>query len=130
MEKAKEICPTTTMELVQNGALLVDVREKDEVENLSYNVPNLLHIPLTEFEQRFNEVPKEGEVVLVCRSGGRSLRATMFLMNHGWQNVSNMQHGLIRWVEKGFPTIGDTSVVVPVNTGSCCGPSDSGSSCC
>jgi len=122
----KEICPTTTKEWVKNGALLVDVREKDEVEILAYDVPNILHIPLSEFEDRFSEISKNKEVVMVCKSGGRSLRAAGFLVNNGYDKVVNMQHGIIRWVQKGFPTKGDPSSVLGNGNSSCC----SSSSCC
>lgn len=128
MEAAKEICPTTTMKKVAEGAILVDVREKDEVNKLSFDVPNLILIPISEFEDRYNEVPKDKDVVLVCKEGSRSLKATYFLMNHGWKNVYNMQHGLTRWVQKGFPTNGDA--VIESGEGSdCCGTSNK-SSCC
>lgn len=120
----KEICPTTTQEWVKKGALLVDVREKDEVEALAYDVQNIINIPLSEFEERFNEISKSQDVVMVCKSGGRSLRAAGFLMNHGYTNVVNMQHGIARWVQKGFPTKGNTSVVS--GSDSCC----STSGCC
>lgn len=131
MKEAKEICPTTTRGKVQEGAILVDVREKNEIDELSFDVPNLIHVPLSEFEERYTEVPKAKEVVLVCKDGGRSLKATYFLMNHGWTNVMNMQHGLVRWVQKGFPTKGDeTSVIENAGSGSCCGTSSSNSSCC
>ncbi|MBU3660323.1 MAG: rhodanese-like domain-containing protein [Flavobacteriales bacterium] len=130
----KEICPTTTQEWIKNGALLVDVRENDEVEVLAYDVPLILNIPLSEFENRFEEIPTEKDVVMVCRSGGRSLRAAGFLINHGYnsEKVVNMQHGINRWVEKGFPTKGDTSVVLGNTTSnSCCTPTSGGStSCC
>lgn len=120
----KEICPTTTQEWVKNGALLVDVRKKDEVAALSYDVPNIINIPLSEFEERFNEIPKDQDVVMVCKSGARSLRAAGFLVNHGYTNVVNMQHGITRWVQKGFATKGDTTVIT--GDGSCC----STSGCC
>lgn len=120
----KEICPTTTQEWVKNGALLVDVREKDEVTELAYDVPNIINIPLSEFEERFNEVPKDKDVVVVCKGGGRSLRAAGFLVNHGYTNVVNMQHGIARWVQKGFPTKGNTTSVT--ENDSCC----STSGCC
>lgn len=120
----KEICPTTTQEWVKNGALLVDVREKDEIAELAYNVPNIINIPLSEFEERFTEIPKDKDVVMVCKGGGRSLRATGFLVNHGYDKVVNMQHGIARWVQKGFPTKGNTSVVT--GSDSCC----STSGCC
>lgn len=129
----KEICPTTTQRWVANGAILVDVREKDEVAQLAYDVPNILHIPLTQFEERFAEIPKDRDVVMVCKSGGRSLRAAGFLVNQGYDNVVNMKHGLIRWAQKGFPTIGDTSSILQnAATSSCCDTSSSENrkSCC
>lgn len=117
----KEICPTTTQGRVRDGALVVDVREKDEVSQLAYDVPNIINIPLSEFEDRFTEIPSDKEVIMVCKSGGRSLRAAGFLVNHGYQNVVNMQHGIIRWVQKNFPTIGDTSSILGISTNeSCC----------
>ena len=120
----KEICPTTTQKWLDEGALLVDVREKAEIEELAYDVPNLLHIPLSEFENRYSEIPKDQPVVMACKGGNRSLRATGFLVNHGYTNAVNMQHGIARWVQKGFPTKGNTQVVT--GSDSCC--SDSG--CC
>lgn len=114
----KEICPTTTQNWVKNGALLVDVREIDEVAQLAYDVPNLVNIPLSEFEERYTEIPKNQIVVLVCKSGGRSLRAAGFLVNHGYDTVVNMQHGISRWIEKGFPTKGE--ITNTFATDSCC----------
>ena len=125
----KEICPTTTQDWVKNSALLVDVREKDEVAELAYAVPNIINIPLSEFEERFNEIPKDKQVVMVCRSGGRSLRAAGFLVNHGYTNVVNMQHGMIRWAEKGFPTKRTISGNSQ-STGYCYTTSNSSLSCC
>lgn len=129
----KEICPTTTQEWVKNGALLVDVREKDEVAELAYDVPNIINIPLSVFEEHFTEIPKDKVVVMVCKSGGRSLRAAGFLVNHGYDKVVNMKHGIIRWVQKGFPTKGDTASILENSIGSgCCGstPKKSEQSCC
>lgn len=128
MEKqtlVKEICPTTAQKWIKDGALLVDVREKDEVATLAYDVPNSIVIPLSEFEDRFNEIPKDQPVVMACKGGGRSLRAAGFLANHGYDKVVNMQHGIIRWAQKGFPTKGDTASVLG-ESGDCC----SSSSCC
>jgi rhodanese-related sulfurtransferase len=117
-----EICPTTTQSWVADGALLVDVREPNEIAELAYDVPNILEIPLSEFENRFTEIPKDQKVVMVCRSGGRSLRAAGFLVNHGYDQVVNMKHGIIRWVQKGFPTIGDTSSIIPKESDCCSKP--------
>jgi rhodanese-related sulfurtransferase len=133
-----EICPTTTQGWVKKGALLVDVREKDEVEQLAYDVPNIVNIPLSEFEIHYKELPFDKDLVMVCRGGGRSLRAAGFLINNGYDpgKVVNMQHGIIRWAQKGFPTKGDTATVLGTTTNSgCCGTSNTKSttdnnSCC
>ena len=127
----KEICPTTTQAYVKDGALLVDVRELDEVLILDFDVPQMLHIPLSEFDVRFTEIPKDRVVVTVCSSGTRSLRAAGFLVNHGYSQVVNMQLGLTRWVQKGFPTKGDISSFTQTTSSSCCTPSvNSGGDCC
>lgn len=117
-----EICPTTTQLWVRKGALLVDVREKHEVKQLAYDVPNIVNIPLTEFEKRFKELPMDKELVLVCQAGARSLRAAGFLINNGYDRIKvvNMQHGIIRWVQKGFSTQGDTSAVLGTNADDGC----------
>lgn len=120
----KEICPTSAWKRAKSGALLVDVREKEEILALAFDVPDILHIPLSELEERFTEIPKERDVILVCKGGSRSLRATAFLQNHGYTNAVNMQFGLARWVQKGFPVTGDTSVVT--GSDSCC----SSTGCC
>jgi rhodanese-related sulfurtransferase len=131
---ATEICPTTTQGRVKDGAMLVDVRERDEVAQLAFDVPNIVNIPLSEFEERYLELPKDKELVMVCRGGRRSLKATYYLMNRGYENVVNMQHGIVRWVQRGFPTKGDTSSVLVKNeSAGCCGtsaPAAKSGSCC
>jgi rhodanese-related sulfurtransferase len=120
----KEICPTTTQQWVKDGALLVDVREENEITQVAYDVPSIMNIPLSEFEDRFKEIPKDRTVVVVCQSGGRSLRAAGFLINHGYENVVNMKHGMKRWLERGFPVKGSEQSIMEGS--SCC----STSGCC
>ncbi|HOZ70775.1 MAG TPA: rhodanese-like domain-containing protein, partial [Chitinophagaceae bacterium] len=67
-----EICPTSTQVWVKRGAILVDVREQNEVEQLAFDVPSIVNIPLSEFEIRYKELAMDKELVIVCRSGSRS----------------------------------------------------------
>lgn len=120
----QEINPTTAQEWVRKGAVLVDVREPDEVDRLAFDVPHILNLPLSSFEQRYKEIPQGQDVVMVCKGGGRSQRATGFMVNHGYQKVVNMQEGIAGWVRKGLPTKGDTTEVT--GSDSCC----SSSGCC
>ncbi|HHB78854.1 MAG TPA: rhodanese-like domain-containing protein [Saprospiraceae bacterium] len=109
MKPAKEICPTTTMGKIKEGALIVDVRSPKEVKTVTFDVPNYVNIPLDQLEERIHEIPKDKDVVFVDKTGTKSLKATYFLMNAGYENVYNMKDGLVKWVAKKFPTKGDTA---------------------
>ena len=119
LQEAKEVCPTTTRRLIGEGAVLVDVREPGEIASIAFDAPDILHIPMSELEQRWSEVPKNREVVLVCQVGARSLKATYFLQYHGYTQVSNMAGGIKKWVRKGFPVKGQL-LAVGTCAGGCC----------
>ena len=133
MKNAVEVCPTTALDMIEKkGALLVDVREMDEVAEASFDVPGIMLIPYSDFEERFREIPADRDVIIGCHIGERSLMATYFLMNHGYEKVSNMQYGIVRWAEKGFPMKGELKRKI----GGCCcsggeqtGTGKSGSCC-
>lgn len=120
LEEAKQVCPTTTQRLVREGALLVDVRERNEVAALAFNVPEVVNIPLLELEQRWSELPKDRDIVLVCENGARSLKATYYLQFQGFTRVSNMEGGIVKWMGKNFPVIGQRLQTPAASTG-CCG---------
>ncbi|MDC2863181.1 rhodanese-like domain-containing protein [Bacillus sp. BP-3] len=76
---------------------IIDVREVDEVA--AGKIPGAVNIPLGLIEFRMNELDKSKEYIMVCRSGGRSGRATQFLENHGFI-VMNMTGGMLAWKGK------------------------------
>jgi rhodanese-related sulfurtransferase len=76
---------------------LIDVREVDEVA--AGKISCAENIPLGLVEFRMNELDKSKEYVMVCRSGGRSGRATQFLESHGYK-VINMTGGMLAWEGK------------------------------
>ena len=123
LEEAKQVCPTTTRRLVSEGTLLVDVRERTEVARIAFDVPAIINIPLFELEQHWSELPKDRELVLVCESGERSLKATYYLQFQGFTRVSNMEGGLLKWMRKGFPVIGQRFEAPASTESSCCGGS-------
>jgi rhodanese-related sulfurtransferase len=89
-------------ELLSDGeGLIVDVREPHEF--VSLRAPGAVSMPLAEFVARHADLPRDRQVLLVCRSGSRSLRATMFLMQQGFGNVANVDGGMIAWKNAGLP---------------------------
>ena len=121
LDEAKEVCPTTTQSLLKQGYTLVDVRERDESARLAFDVANLISMPLSELEQRYAELPKDRPLILACQNGSRSLRATYYLMNKGYTNVTNMKFGMARWVARGFPILGDPGELPTTPSSGCCG---------
>ncbi|WP_028306083.1 rhodanese-like domain-containing protein [Deinococcus ficus] len=97
----QEVTPQEGLARVQGGALLVDVREQNEYDEVHAQGARL--IPLSEFESRYAELPQDQEIVLICRSGARSGRATQFLMDQGYTRVANLQGGTLAWDEAGLP---------------------------
>jgi rhodanese-related sulfurtransferase len=59
---------------------------------------------LGELESRLAEVPKDQEIVVMCRSGNRSQTGAEILANAGFTNVSSMAGGIKDWSARGFPT--------------------------
>ena len=121
LDEAKEVCPTTTQILLKQGYTLVDVRERDEIAQLAFDVPQLIIMPLSELEQRYAELPKDRPLILACQNGSRSLRATYYLMNKGYTNVTNMKFGMERWVARRFPVQEDPGALAHGATTGCCG---------
>lgn len=91
--------------LSKRGALIIDVREPDELKEIAYDVKDIKNIPLGELETRLTEVPKDKQVIVVCKRGGRSSKAYELLKRKGFVNISNMEGGMDAWSEKSLPTI-------------------------
>ena len=62
--------------------LLLDVREMFELAVES--VPGAIHIPLAQLRSRLNELPRDREICVICRSGGRAYYATRVLLQNGF----------------------------------------------
>lgn len=74
--------------------VLLDVREAEEWA--AGHIPGAVWIPLGELPQRLAELPKDREIVCVCRSGHRSEMATLLLRAHGF-DARNLTGGMLNW---------------------------------
>lgn len=94
------ITPSELKARLDNGEdmVVVDVRQLWELDISSVDFAT--HIVLDTLPQRLNEIPKDKTVVMICRSGGRSMQACMFLDAQGWgkdQDLLNLQGGILGW---------------------------------
>ncbi|GGF33051.1 hypothetical protein GCM10010954_35280 [Halobacillus andaensis] len=74
---------------------IIDVRENEEVAQGM--IPTAQHIPLGNVPEEVNKLDPNKEYVMVCRSGRRSMNASEFLNEKGFQKVHNLEGGMLNW---------------------------------
>ena len=88
-------------DLYQTGDYLLDVRTQTEWDE--FHIPGTTLIPLDELESRVDEVPRDKNVVVVCRSGNRSQDGRDILRQAGFTSVTSMDGGVSDWRDAGYP---------------------------
>lgn len=113
-KETKEISPKEALELAKKDVLFVDVRSKEEVKALAYDVKNSINIPLDELAQNLSKLPKNKQLVLVCKSGVRSSEAYDLLKKKGYTDIAAMTGGIDKWAALKYPvTTGKACCVDP-----------------
>jgi rhodanese-related sulfurtransferase len=104
--RANEVRDVTPDELARGMSdgtmLLVDVREPNETALESY--PGALIVPLSAFDPAQIPDPAGKQVVFACRSGKRSVTASLLAQDAGYPYDSHLAGGLIAWKAAGLPT--------------------------
>lgn len=83
------------------NVLILDVRTEEEWD--SGHVDGAVLVPLSELENRVGELDKSRKTIVYCMIGVRSPRASMILIDAGFQHVYNMTGGIDAWKEAGYP---------------------------
>jgi len=107
-DPAEATVPTVTItglpDPLPEATTVLDVRETLEWQH--GHIEGATHIPLGELTARLDEVP-HGPVVVVCKVGGRSAQATMWLAQQG-RDVTNLDGGMLDWQAAGRPMVAET----------------------
>jgi len=83
--------------------VVIDVREAWELQLAS--IPGVLHIPMNEIPAKLAELDKDSEIVVMCRSGGRSMQVAQFLARNGFRSVANLTGGILAWSREVDPSV-------------------------
>ncbi|MFD1608712.1 sulfurtransferase TusA family protein [Oceanobacillus luteolus] len=78
--------------------IVIDVRE--QAEYAFNHIPNAISIPMGELESRLNELNKDDELYMICRTGNRSDLAAQKLAEKGFTNVTNVIPGMSQWEDE------------------------------
>ena len=88
--------------LTDGRMLLVDVREPNEVATESNTAAVVM--PLSQFDPAALPDPAGREIVFVCRSGRRSVTASLAAQEHGLPYDKHLAGGILAWKAAGLPT--------------------------
>lgn len=86
------------------GLAVLDVREQVEWDH--GHIEGAVHVPLMDLPQRLGDVP-DGQVLVVCKVGGRSGQAVGWLAQQGY-DVVNLDGGMLDWAAAGRPMVSET----------------------
>lgn len=94
----QNISPDELISILQEEKdyFLVDVREPEELLETGF-IPGAVNIPVSEIKQDFSSLPKTGKLIIYCRTGRRSADVAGFLTGKGFNNVYNLEGGIVGW---------------------------------
>ncbi len=81
--------------LEENTTVILDVRETEEYAQ--GHIPGSVLIPLGQLDNRCDELNKDQEIFVICKSGGRSNQACLILQENGFEEVFNVLPGMSGW---------------------------------
>lgn len=85
------------------GVRLIDVREPSEFSDQLGHIPGSELVPLPTMPHVAPSWDRENTYLIICRSGGRSANAAMWMANQGFTSVFNLSGGMIAWNQAGLP---------------------------
>jgi len=96
----KNITTAEVASLIDKGEkmVLLDVREPYEYKQS--HIEGSMLIPLGSLSQNLDKLDKDDKIIVICRSGNRSVTASKILINNGFNNVSNMLGGMLGWEKR------------------------------
>lgn len=82
--------------------VLLDVRTAEEV--VEAHIPGVLRLDIIggEFQRRIEQLDRECDYLLVCRSGNRSGYAAAMMLQLGFRRAVNMEGGMLAWLRQGY----------------------------
>ncbi len=105
-EKAQytDISVQQAKEMIDKGEVFIlDVRTQEEYN--AGHIRNSTLIPVQDLSKRLNEVPRNREILVYCRTGGRSTAASEILVNNGFTQIYNMKGGITEWTKAGYEVV-------------------------
>ncbi|NQT09521.1 rhodanese-like domain-containing protein [Candidatus Bathyarchaeota archaeon] len=83
--------------------VILDVRTPSEFDD--GHIEGAINIPVDYLAERLNELSKDNELLVYCRTGNRSARAVGILDESGFTKIFHMDAGITGWIDAGYPVV-------------------------
>lgn len=93
------------VELTESRALIVDVREQEELDIIQFDTTEIIHLPLSSIAETFSSLPKDKTLIIACSNGVRSVKVANLLKHQGFTNATNLDGGINQWYREGLPLV-------------------------
>ena len=103
--------------LLEQQAIMIDVREKDEFEVEQVALPDAIHIPMPKIVDRLDYIPDDRLIIVIDSQGERGTKVANLLNRQGYNDVANLDGGMVQWKAAGLPV----ENILPDECGGCCG---------
>jgi rhodanese-related sulfurtransferase len=110
------LTPKESLELCNEGAIIVDVREPYMNKFKMFKVDQVLYLPYSELEKHYRNLPSDTILIFTDAVGLKSRESVLFMKEQGYDNIANLAGGIVDWERDGLPLTTDISARL---SGSC-----------
>jgi len=104
IEGVRHVVPKEAYEALEKGrAVLLDVRELNEVKLESIPLDRVINHPMSVIADRLPYLSKDQNIVVICQAGVRSVKVANLLNRNGYPRVANLEGGFTLWKALGLP---------------------------
>ena len=111
--------------LTNDQAVLIDVRDEDEVEEGNIPLDKVLYHPMPIIIERLPYISKDQHIIIACAEGIRSVKVANLLNIKGYPSVTNLDGGLAIWQQKKLPYVQKSNPKSGCGCGCSCSSNDS-----
>ena len=101
------LSPKEAYHEIQQGALLLDIREDYDTDYKKFNVPEVLYCPYRHFDECSNRIPKNRALIVAASTSLRSKKIVEKLIALGFSTIANLNGGMVDWERDGLPILVD-----------------------
>lgn len=90
-------------EVIENKAVILDVREMSLIGYKNFDVPKVIHIPGSKMAEKYMSLPVDVPIIVADSVGLKSHDAMVFLKGKGFTSIANLAGGIVDWERDGLP---------------------------